>query len=171
MKEWQNECFNNEEGSGYKESAFLNLLFAIQAKLKNEYYKSEREVRLLSVSNSSWSWYTKSSEMFCEQPAIYFRNNKLLNALIPYVKFFIPKKKVSRKELEYMVKGKSRLETKQIIKKMEMEQERDYLPINEVRIGPMQYQEELMSTIRIFLLEKGYDKVKITSSEIPFRGN
>ncbi len=167
---WRNKCFDNEEGKSYKRAAFYNVQFARRAKLKNKYYKSEKEIRLLAVSNSSWYLYTNSPEMFCCQPAIYFRNHKLLNVQIPYVKFFIPKKPKTREELEKMVKGKSRIETKQIIRNIEMEQERELLPINKVKIGPMQNQEEAVYAAKIFLLENGYDKVEVIPSDIPFRG-
>ncbi|MHC4460982.1 MAG: hypothetical protein ACYS30_06055 [Planctomycetota bacterium] len=171
LVEWQNECFDNQEGQSYKGAAFFDVQFAGWAKLKNEYYKSEKEIRLLVVSDSSWGFYTHSPELFCDQPAIYFRNHKLLNVLVPYVKFFIPKKTKTREELEKMVKGKSRTETKQIIRNMEMEKEKDFLSINEVIIGPMQHQEEAVFAAKIFLLENGYDKVEVIPSDIPFRGN
>ena len=88
---WQNECFNNGKGKSYKRGAFSTVAFAVLGKLKNKYYKSEKEIRLLAVSNSSWGPYTNSPEMYCDQPAIYFRNHNLLDVPVPYVKFFIPK--------------------------------------------------------------------------------
>ncbi|MHC4264553.1 MAG: DUF2971 domain-containing protein [Planctomycetota bacterium] len=169
LSEWQNRCFDNEKGKSYKRSSFFNLQFARQAKLKSNHYESEKEIRLLSVSNSSWL-YNNSPEMYCGQPAIHFRKHSLLNIEVPYVKFFIPKHSIKRKELEKMVKGKSRIETKQIIRNMEIEQGRELLPINEVRIGPMQNQEEAVFSAKIFLLENGYDKVKVIPSDIPYRG-
>lgn len=170
LKEWKNNYFDNEEGKSYKKVAFGWVNFARQAKLKNKHYKFEKEIRLLAVSNSSWS-YTNSPEMYCDQPAIYFRNNNMFNAPVPYVKFFIPKKPKTKKELEKIVKSKSRIETKQIIRKMEEEQGRELLPINKVIIGPMQHQEEEVYATKIFLLENGYDNVNVIKSDIPFRGN
>ena len=170
LPEWQYECFDNERGKSYKRSAFHSVTFAGRAKLKNKHYKAEREIRLLVVSNASWGWYPNSSAMFCDQPAIYFRDHDLFNVQIPYVKFFIPKNPKSRKELETMVEGRSRIETKQIIRNMEADQERELLPVNKVVIGPMQHQEEIVFATKIFLLENGYDQVDVEPSNIPFRG-
>ena len=167
---WQNECFDNDKGKSYKRVAFITVEFARQAKLKNKHYKAEQEVRLLVVSNASWDLYTNSPEMFCDQPSIYFRDHDLFNVSIPYVKFFIPKKPKKRKELEKMVEGKSRIETKRIIRNMEAEQEKELLPINKVIIGPMQNQEEVVFATKILLLENGYDNIDVKPSDIPFRG-
>ena len=170
LVDWQNECFDNDKGKSYKRTAFYTVEFARQAKLKNKHYKAEQEIRLLVVSNASWDPYINSPEMFCNQPSIYFRDHDLFNVSIPYVKFFIPKKPKTRRELEKMVEGKSRIETKRILRNMEMEQERELLPINEVIIGPMQNQEEVSCATKIFLLENGYDKVNVKLSDIPYRG-
>ena len=170
LTDWQNTCFNNENGQSYKRSAFWVLKSAREAKSKNRHYKAEQEIRLLAVSNASWDWYTKSPGMFCDQPAIYFRDDEFFRVPVPYVKFFIPKKQRSFKELEEIVKRKNRIETKQLIKIIETE-ERELLPISEVRIGPMQHQEEAMYSARIFLLENGYDNVDVIPSDIPFRGH
>lgn len=175
LPHWQNECFSNERGQRSKKSAFFQLQFAREAKSKNSHYKAEREIRLLAVSNASW-WnsYTNSplpAMIFCDQPAIYFREDDFFNVQVPYVKFFIPKKMRSVEELEKMVSGKSRIETKQLIRNMEEAEERERLPIKEVKIGPMQHQEEAVSSARIFLLENGYDNVNVIPSDIPFRGH
>lgn len=169
LAEWQNECFDNDRGQLYKEAVFSVIEFARRAKLKNKHYKTEEEIRLLVVSNSSWD-FPNSQEMYCDQPAIYFRDHDLFNVPVPYVKFLIPKKPRSMEELEKMVKGKSRIETKQIIRNMETKQEKELLPINKVIIGPMQNQEEVVFATKIFLLENGYDKVEVILSDIPFRG-
>ena len=174
MSEWKNDCFNNERGSSYKRTAFYHTQFAGWAKSKNKHYKFEKEIRSLVVSNSSWDsgfGYDYCPELFCDQPTIYFRDDKFFNIPVPYVKFYIPKNPKSFKELEQMVEGKSRIETKQIIRKMEEDQEKELLPINKVRIGPMPNQEEVVSATKIFLLENGYDKVVVEPSDIPFRGN
>jgi hypothetical protein len=170
LQDWQNECFANKKGKSYKRAAFHDVKYGKQAKLKSRYYKSEGEIRLLVVSNSSWSPHADSPEMFCDQPAIYFRDHDLFDVPVPYVKFFIPKKPKTRRELETMIRGKSEFQTKQIIKDMELEQERELLPINKVTIGPMQYQEEAVSAAKIFLREQGYHKVEVIPSKIPFRG-
>jgi hypothetical protein len=159
-----------KKGVTYKGAAFFNLRFAVLSKLKNKHHKSEREIRLLIVSNSSWDGYTNSPEMFCRQPAIYFRHSNVLNVPVPYVKFFIPKEPKTKEELEKMVRSKSQIETKKIIRNMETEQERKPLPINKVKIGPMQHQEEAVFATKIFLLENGYDKVEVIPSDIPYRG-
>ena len=170
LKEWKNSYLNNTEGEHYKKVAFSWINFACQAKSKNKHYKSEKEIRLLAVSNSSWGSYTNSPEMYCDQPAIYFRDHNMFNTPIPYVKFFIPKKSITRKELGKKVKNKSRFDTKQLIRKMEEEQGRELLPIDKVIIGPMQHQEEEVYATKLFLLENGYDKVSVIPSDIPFRG-
>ncbi len=54
---------------------------------------------------------------------------------------------------------------------MENGQEKELLPIKEIIIGPMQHQEEAVKATEIFLLENGYDEVKVTPSDIPFRGH
>lgn len=90
LKEWQNECFDNEEGQYYKISAFYDVLFARRAKFKDKHYESEKEIRLLVVSNSSWGVSSQSPTLFCEQPSIYFRDHDLFNVPVPYVKFLIP---------------------------------------------------------------------------------
>ncbi len=172
LPEWQDECFNNEQGQSYKRAAFCNVEFARRTKLKNEHYSSEKEIRMLAVSNASWGWYSNSPEMFCNQRTIYFKNDPLFSCPVPYVKFFLPKKPKTRKELEKMVGRKSRIETKEIVRKIEEVQERDLLPIKKVIIGPMPHQEELVSATRVFLFENGYENedVEIISSGIPFRG-
>jgi len=171
LAEWQDDCFNNEKGQSYKRTAFLIVKSARQAKLKSEHYELEKEIRLLVASNSSWDsglGFSYGPEMFCEQPAIYFRKHNFSD--VPYVKFFIPKKPKTRKELEKLVKNKSQIETKNIIRNMEMGQEKELLPISTVKIGPMQNQEEALITTKTFLHEHGYDKVEVTSSDIPYRG-
>ena len=170
LSEWQNECFNNPRGERYRRFSFYDLEFAKQAKFKNKHYESEKEIRLLVTSNSSWGWCTNSPEIFCNQPSIYSRKLNKFNAPVPYVKFFIPKKPKTTKELEKLVKNKSEHETKQIIRELEEFQGRDLLPINEVVIGPMQLQEETVIAIQIFLQENGYDKVNVIASDIPYRG-
>lgn len=169
LADWQNKCFDNERGRSYKRVAFRTVEFARSAKLKNKHYKTEQEIRLLVVSNASWGWYTNSPEMYCDQPAIYFRDHDLFGVPVPYVKFFIPKKPKIRKELEKMVESKSRVETKQIIRDMEEKQEKELLPINKVVIGPMQNQKEVVFAAKIFLLENGYEDVIVEPSDIPFR--
>ena len=125
-------------------------------------------MRLLVLSSSSWGWY--GSDMFCDQPAIYFRQHNGLGMPVPYVKFFIPKEPKTRRELETLVKHKSRIETKHIITDMENTQEKELLPINEVRIGPIQHQKEAVQATEIFLRENGYDTIDVIPSDIPFRG-
>lgn len=168
--EWQNESFDTAIGASGKHFAVGIVESALSAKLKNKHYRSEKEIRMLVVSNSSWSWYRNSPEMFCHEPAIYFRPHAILPCSVPYVKFFIPTRPKLIEEFAKKVKGKSRIEAKRIIKKMEEEQNKGLLPITEVRIGPTQYQEEIVNSTKILLLENGYEKVKVTSSDIPYRG-
>jgi len=171
LKEWKDECFNkDDDGELYKSAAFFILKFAKQAKLKNKYYESEKEIRLLVVSNSSWNCYENSPEMYCNQPSIYFRDNDLFNVPVPYVKFFIPKEPKTSEELENTVKGKSQAETKEIIRKMEENQEKGPLPIKKIIIGPMKNQKEAVFATKIFLHEHGYGNVEVIPSDIPFRG-
>ena len=54
---------------------------------------------------------------------------------------------------------------------METKQEKEFLPINQVIIGPIQNQEEVVFATKIFLRENGHDKVEVIPSDIPFRGN
>jgi hypothetical protein len=169
LKEWKNECFEGEECKYHRLIAFSDVLSARFGKLKNRYYESEKEVRLVAVSSVSWE-FPNSPELYCEESAIYFRYDDFFNVPVPYVKFFIPKKQIDIEELEELVRGKSQIETKQIIKNLEMKRERELLPINEVIIGPMQYQEEVLRATKIFLLENGYDEVNVRLSDIPFRG-
>ena len=108
--------------------------------------------------------------MFYDQPGIYFRHHDKMNIPVSYVKFFIAKEPRTRRELEQMVKDKSPVETKQIIRNMETEQEKELLPVTKVILGPTKHQEEAIKATEIFLLENGYDKVDVTASDIPFRG-
>ncbi|MFC1676355.1 hypothetical protein ACFL3G_04755 [Planctomycetota bacterium] len=171
LKEWKNECFNDIKSEIYKDGAFAHIPYAARAKLKNKHYKSEKEIRLFVMANLSWESFPNSPEMFCDQPAIYFRNHNMFNAPVPYVKFFIPKNPKTRVELQKMVKNKSQIETKRIIRAMEMEQERELLPIKNIIIGPMQHQEEAVLAAKMFLYENGYENVEVKRSDIPFRGN
>lgn len=153
-----------------RRAAAFRLIDAASVKYKDVNYKNEREVRLIAVSNHSWGSYTNSPEMYCEQPAIYFRNHNLLNVPVPYVKFFIPKKPKTRKELEDMVKGKSQIETKQIIRNMQLKQEKALLPIGEIQISPMVHQNDAKLACEILLSEKGYKDCTVIPSQIPYRG-
>ena len=44
------------------------------------------------------------------------------------------------------------------------------LPITEIFIGPMLHQKEAEIACRILLKDKGYEKVKVNVSDIPYRG-
>ncbi len=164
--EWSGKYLNEQA----RRMAAHSLIYVASMKYKNVNYENEREVRLIAVSNHSWGLYTNSPEMYCEQSAIYFRNHNLLNVPVSYVKFFIPKESKTRKELERIVKSKSQIETKQIIRNIETKQERALLPIREIRIGPMVQQNEAKLACEILLSEKGYKDCSIIPSKIPYRG-
>ena len=85
MNEWEGEYLNDQ----YKRGAASILIFAASKKYKNKYYKQEREVRLISVSNHSWGIYTNSSSMFEKEPPIHFRDHSAYKVPVPYVKFII----------------------------------------------------------------------------------
>ena len=72
-----------------KEAAASHLVFAAEAKYKSEHYRSEREVRLVSLSDYTWA-YPDSHQMYARQMPIHFRGHPAHKIPLPYVKFFIP---------------------------------------------------------------------------------
>lgn len=164
--EWKGNCLDDVA----KKFAAFNLIYAASMKYKNENYKAEGEVRLITLSNHSWKPYSNSPGIYKHQSPIHFRDHSVYKAPLPYVKFFLSNDKQEedvpitneQKETEEQLKRK-RLE-------QEMNQKRELLPIKEIRIGPMVHQKEAKLACEILLSEKGYKDVKVILSEIPYRG-
>ena len=134
-------------------------------KYKNPYFKNEKEVRLITISNHNWL-YDNSPGMYEHDLPIHVRGHSLYGFPAPYVKFFIEQdstgdvRKLKEKEIE--MKARKLKEERTKLRKL--------LPIAEVIIGPMAYQKEAKAACEILLTERGYKNVKVNVSSIPYRG-
>lgn len=148
-----------------KRDAAYNLLYVASMKYKNSHFKNENEVRLITTSHQNWL-YNNSPEMYEDDLPIHFRRHTVYGFPVPYVKFFI--------EQDNGNNAKRGKETEQEMKirklKEEGKKERKLLPITEVIVGPMAHQKEAKAACEIILAERGYKGVKVTSSNIPYRG-
>ena len=134
-------------------------------KYKNNHFKSEEEVRLITTSSHHWS-YDNSPEMYEDDLPIHCRRHPVYGFPVPFVKFFIEqdnKNDITRaKEKEMEMKARKLKEEGIKGKKL--------LPITEVLVGPMAYQKEAKAACEILLAERGYKSVKVRESNIPYRG-
>lgn len=173
IRKWilEKEAVPEWKGDGLDKQAKMTAAFSLidfaAKKYKNKSYEFEEEVRLITISNHKWQ-YPNSPEMYEQDPPIHFRDHPVYKTPIPYVKFFIDNKTYKRNQ------GKKGQETTMQMKRRKLEEEkskkRELLPIKEVRIGPMLHQEKAKIACEILLCEKGYERVQVIPSEIPYRG-
>ena len=145
-------------------NAAYNLLYVASMKYKNRHFSSEKEVRLIATSHHNWLCF--GPEMYGEDLPIHFMPHRSYDFPIPYLKFFIEPKSNNRlqgtKETEIQMKERKLKE--------EAAAQRELLPITEVIVGPMAYQEEAIEACKILLSERGYKGVSVNKSDIPYRG-
>lgn len=144
----------------------FNTLYIATMKYKNEHFKNEKEVRLITTSSHAW-FYNNSPEMYENDLPIHVRRHPSYGFPVPYVKFFIEQDS-SKNE------GAKVKEDEMAMKKRKLRDEgstpRKLLPITEVIIGPVAYQKEAMAACEILLAERGYKNVSVRESNIPYRG-
>lgn len=142
-----------------------NLFYVASMKYKNKHFKNEREVRLLASSHHNWL-YNNSPEMYEDDLPIHFRRHPVYGFPVPYVKFFL--------ENERHENTKTKKETEKEMKERKLREEgtklRELLPITEVIVGPMAHQTDAKVACQILLSERGYKNVRVTESNIPYRG-
>lgn len=148
-----------------KEFLAFSLLYIASMKYKNEHFKSEREVRLITISNHNW-FYDNSPQMYEGDLPIHVRPHLEYGFPVPYVKFFI------ERDIKSNIPNVKEKETEMKARKLKEEgiKQRKLLPITEVIIGPVAYQKEAKIACEILLAEKGYKNVKVSVSSIPYRG-
>ena len=160
IDEWKGLTDDEEKRNGAH-----NLFYVASMKYKNKHFKSEKEIRLIASSNHNWL-YENSPEMYEDDLPIHFRRHPLYGFPVPYVKFFI--------EHDSHESTKRMKETEMKMKERKLKEEgtkpRKLLPITEVIVGPMAYQKEAKAACEILLSERGYKKVRVTESDIPYRG-
>jgi hypothetical protein len=143
----------------------FNVLYIAAMKYKNEHFKNEKEVRLITTSSHNW-YYNNSPEMYENDLPIHVRRHAKYESPVPYVKLFFEEEgkaegnKVKEKEMEMKARKLKNDPTKQ----------RKLLPITEVVIGPIEYQKEAKTACEILLADRGYKGVKVSISNIPYRG-
>ena len=157
--------WNKLKNKDQKRMLAFSLPYIASMKYKNEHFKSEKEVRLITISNHNWS-FDNSPEMYEDNLPIHVRPHPAYGFPIPYVKFFMEQDsksnvpKVKEKEMEMKARKLKEEGTK----------ERKLLPITEVMVGPAAYQKEAKVACEILLAERGYKNVKVSVSNIPYRG-
>ena len=160
IDEWKGLADDEEKRNGA-----YNLFYVASMKYKNKYFKSEKEIRLIASSHHNWL-YENSPKMYEDDLPIHFRRHPLYGFPVPYVKFFI--------EHESDESTKRMKETEKEMKERKLKEEgtkaRKLLPITEVIVGPMAHQKEAKAACEILLSERGYKKVRVTESNIPYRG-
>ena len=164
--DWGGKYLNEQA----KRMAAHSLIYVASMKYKNVNYKTEREVRLIAVSNHSWGMYSNSPEMFERQSPIHFRGHSVYKAPLAYVKFFFSNDELEEDKLSTTRQEKTEEQLKRKKLEWEANQTRELLPIREIRIGPMVHQKEAELACEILLSEKGYKDCKVISSDIPYRG-
>lgn len=170
VEEWTGNCLDDE----YKRGAASHLIYAASKKYKNKHFKNEKEFRLVVVSHHTWDPYTKSPSMFKDDPPIYYRDHPVYKVPVPYVKYYVEKEEEladNQDEIFYS----TRRPIKEIdFKKNKIEKEKNnkkgLLPIKEVLVGPMLHKKEAEIACKILLRDKGYKKVKVRVSKMPYRG-
>jgi hypothetical protein len=160
IDEWKGLADDEEKRNGA-----YNLFYVASMKYKNKHFKSEKEIRLIASSHHNWL-YENSPEMYEDDLPIHFRRHALYGFPVPYVKFFIEH---GSDESTKRIK-----ETEKEMKERKLKEEgakaRKLLPITEVIVGPMAHQKEAKTACEILLSERGYKKVRVTESNIPYRG-
>jgi hypothetical protein len=168
VQEWEGDCLNDST----KRAAAFALFHAARMKYKSQYYENEKEVRLIAISNHSWTvWFDNESDYHCSMfkydPPIHFRDHPVYRVPIPYVKLILSNEEDEGYREE---KEETAIQMKERKLKEERDRKRLLLPITEVRIGPMLHQEEAEVACEILLGEKGYRDVEVNTSKIPYRG-
>ena len=160
IDEWKG--ITDNEG---RRNAAYNLLYVASMKYKNKHFNREKEVRLITTSHHNW-FYQNSPEMYEDDLPIHFRRHPVYGFPVPYVKFFI-----AQDNNDDTKKAKeTEMEMKERKLKEESKQERKLLPITEVIVGPMAHQKEAKAACEILLAERGYKNVRVSVSNIPYRG-
>jgi len=169
IKKWilKKEKIKSQDKLKNDEKALLafNVLYIAAMKYKNEHFKNEKEVRLITTSSHNW-FYQNSPEMYENDLPIHVRRHAKYEYPVPYVKLFFEeegkddRRKVKEKEMEMKARKLKDEPTKQ----------RKPLPITEVVVGPVEYQKEAKAACEILLADRGYKSVKVSLSNIPYRG-
>ena len=148
-----------------RNNAAYNLLYVASMKYKNKHFRNEEEIRLVATSYHNWGYLT-SPGMHEDDLPIHFRPHRLYGFPVPYLKFFIERESNNRPQ------GTKETETQWKERKLKEEaaKQRELLPITEVIVGPMAYQREAKTACEILLSERGYKRVPVTVSGIPYRG-
>jgi len=164
VEEWQKVCKKD-----FKSVAAFNLIYAASRKYKNECFKDEQEVRLMTTSHHSWEPYVKSAAMFRNDPPIHYRFHPAYKIPVPYVKFFI--EGIYEQESQTLEESQ---ETSAQLKARKLSEERNkkrpLLPITEILIGPMIHQKKAETACKILLKDRGYENVTVKQSDMPYRG-
>lgn len=150
-----------------KRAVAFVLIDAASKKYKNKHFMEEREVRLVVTSNHTWGFYPESPSMFEADPPIHYRIHTAYKIPVPYVKLFVEDGSENGQKEEIKETARQMKERKL---KEERVRKRNLLPITEVLIGPMLHQKEAKIACEILLKDKGYEKVEVNVSNIPYRG-
>lgn len=165
LKKEKLDKWNDLDSDLVRKPAAFNLFDMASMKYKNKHFKTEKEVRLITVSYYNWTYYN-SPEIYGDDFPIHFRTHPVYGFPIPYVKLFLEDQITSHseipKESEDEMKGRKLKE--------EDAKPRKLLPITEVIIGPMARQKEAKAACEILLSERGYKNVQVIESAIPYRG-
>ena len=148
-----------------RRAAAYNLVDVACIKYKNKRFSTEKEIRLVAASHHNW-FYPNSPGMYEDDLPIHFRPHRLYGFPVPYLKFFIERKGDNRPQ------GTKETETQMKERKLNEEaaKQRQLLPIKEVIVGPMAHKTEAKTACEILLSERGYKEVRVTVSDIPYRG-
>ncbi|MFZ5453023.1 MAG: DUF2971 domain-containing protein [Thermodesulfobacteriota bacterium] len=167
LKEWDTDNINDNDQ--YKRGAAFHLIYAASRMFKNEYFKNEKEVRIITVSHTTWDPYHKSPSMFKKDRPIYYRPHPIYKIPVPYVKLIIPDPEKQEKK-EDKIEPSTPIQMKESKLEEEKNIKRKLLPIKEILIGPMLHKKEAEIACEILLRDKGYKDTKLEVSNIPYRG-
>jgi len=174
IRAWIREKFSLEQWNGVsldaqaKRAAAFYLFTAAPVKYKNAHYKTEREVRLFSVSTPDLREAT-TRQVTERQPPVHFRDHRTYALPVPYVKFF-PTDHTDEDDRSDLAFDETPAATRMRRLEREKGRPRGLLPVTEVRIGPMMHQKEAKVACEILLQTTGYEDVKVEAVEIPYRG-
>jgi hypothetical protein len=170
IKKWilnkeKEQVWDKLESKDIKKILAATLFYIARMKYKDEHFKSEKEIRLLTTSNHNWS--SNDSPKICKRDLpIHTRSHSTFGFQVPYVKFFIERE--IKATISTMKEKEMTMKERKL--KEESTKSRRPLPITEVMIGPIAYQKEAKTSCEILLAEKGYKDVKVSVSKIPYRG-
>ena len=163
LPEWKGLAIPGEE-----DKAARYLIDAASKKYKNKFFKGENEYRMIVSSDHIWS--IRRPDIYSIQPPIHYRRHPAYKLPVPYVKFFLSENNKGATESLSKLKNKEYMEMKKDKLDKERTVERKLLPITEVMVGPMQYQNKAELACDILLKDNGYADVNVEKSEIPYRG-